>query len=173
MDKVVSPFCFRSSLPSTRLCQKHLLNLDDVISNDVLGFDSILLFLCADISAPILTKCYNVSIETQCVISDWKLPKVTPIYIRERVARMARVTIDLYVGHIMKIFEKEIQLQVMVYLEVNNLITSDQSAYRNQHNTHTDLHTVVDDCLHNISDGNLTGVCSNFQKNCRFSRHTF
>ena len=24
----------------------------------------------------------------------------------------------------------------MGYLEVNNLITSDQSAYRNQHNTH-------------------------------------
>ena len=60
----------------------------------------------------------------------------------------------------MKIFEKEIQLQVIAYLEVNNLITSDQSAYRNQHNTQTALHRVVDDWLYNISDGNLTGVCS-------------
>ena len=64
------------------------------------------------------------------------------------------------IGHIMKIFEKEIKVQVMGYLEVNNLITSDQSAYRNQHNTQTALHRVVDDWLYNISDGNLTGVCS-------------
>ena len=43
---------------------------------------------------------------------------------------------------------------------MNNFITSDQSAYRNQHNTQTALHRVVDDWLYNISDGNLTGVCS-------------
>ena len=43
---------------------------------------------------------------------------------------------------------------------VNNLITSDQSASRNQHNTQTALHRVVDDWLDNISDGDLTGVCS-------------
>ena len=44
---------------------------------------------------------------------------------------------------------------------MNNLITSDQSAYMDQHNTQTALHRVVDDWLYNIiSDGNLTGVCS-------------
>ena len=43
---------------------------------------------------------------------------------------------------------------------MNNLITSDQSANRNQHNTQTALHRVVDDWLYNISYGNLTGVCS-------------
>ena len=59
----------------------------------------------------------------------------------------------------MKIFEKEIKLQVMGYLEAINLITSDQSAYRNQHTTQTDLHRVVDHWLYNISDCNLTGVC--------------
>ena len=58
----------------------------------------------------------------------------------------------------MKIFEEEIQLQVVGHLEVNNLITSDQSAYRNQHNTQTALHIVVDYWLSIISDGNLTGV---------------
>ena len=43
---------------------------------------------------------------------------------------------------------------------MNNLITSDQSAYMNQQNTQTALHRVVDDWLYNIPDGNLTGVCS-------------
>ena len=38
---------------------------------------------------------------------------------------------------------------------MNNLITSDKSAYKNQHNTQTALHRVVDDWLYNISDGNF------------------
>ena len=43
---------------------KHLLKLDDVTHNDVLRFDSRLLFLSAYIIAHILTTCCNVSTET-------------------------------------------------------------------------------------------------------------
>ena len=83
----------------------------------------------------------------------------SPLFIRERV-KGNKDEAGTYrhislIGHIMKIFEKEIKLQVMVYLEVNN-----QSAYWNQHNTQTALHRVVDDWLDNVSDGNLTGVSS-------------
>ena len=138
-----------------------LLKLGDVTNNDVLGFDSRMLFLSADIITPILTKFYNVSVETETVISYWKLSKVTPIYkgkgSKDEAGNYRPISL---IGHITKIFEKEIKLQVMGYLEVNNLITSDQSAYRNQHNTQTALHRVVDDWLDNVSDGNLTGVCS-------------
>ena len=49
----------------------------------------------------------------------------------------------------MKIFEKEIKTQLMVYLEINDLITIDQSAYRQQHNTHTALYRIIDDWLCN------------------------
>ena len=49
---------------------------------------------------------------------------------------------------------------------MNNLITSDQYAYRNQHNTQTALYRVVDNWLYNISDGNLTGVCSFYITKC-------
>ena len=48
----------------------------------------------------------------------------------------------------------------MLYLEINDLITIDQSAYRQQHNTQTALHRVIDDWLCNMADGNLTAVCS-------------
>ncbi len=41
----------------------------------------------------------------------------------------------------------------MLYLEINDLITIDQSAHRHQHR-------VIDDWLCNMSDGNLTAVCS-------------
>ena len=60
--------------------KRHLIALGDNSNNDVLGFDSILLFLSADIILPILLKFFNVSIENKIVIPDWKLSKVTPIY---------------------------------------------------------------------------------------------
>ena len=60
----------------------------------------------------------------------------------------------------MNILEKEIKTQLMVYLEINDIITIDQSAYRQQHNTQTALHRVIDDWLCNMSDGILTAVCS-------------
>ena len=139
----------------TRLCKKP-------ISQTTMSL-GLTVECCADIIAPILTKFYNVSVETETVISDWKLSKVTPILYykgkgsKDEAGNYRPISL---ISHIMKIFEKEIKLQVMGYLEVNNLITSDQSAYRHQHNTQTALHRVVDDWLDNVSDGNLTGVCS-------------
>ena len=75
-----STCCFNFTIIEQDSAKKHVLKLNDVTNNDVLGFDSRLLFLSADIIAPILTNFNNVSIETQNVISDWKLSKVTPIY---------------------------------------------------------------------------------------------
>ena len=45
-----------------------------------------------------------------------------------------------------------------IYLELNALITVDQSAYREGHNTQTALHKVLDDWYCNIADGLLTSV---------------
>ena len=63
------------------------------------------------------------------------------------------------IGDIAKIIEREITNHVVTYLESNNLLTSDQSAYRAQHSTQTALHNVVDDWLYKITDGLHTTVC--------------
>ena len=52
------------------------------------------------------------------------------------------------------------------YVERNALITVDQSAYREGHNTQTALHKVLDDWYYNIADGLLTSVCSFDIKKC-------
>ena len=52
------------------------------------------------------------------------------------------------------------------YLERNALITVDQSACRERHNTQTALHKVLDEWYYNIADGLLTSVCS-FDKSLR------
>ena len=60
--------------------KKQLFALRNTSNNDVLGFDSKLIFLGAEIIAPILTKLYTASLSNTIVISDWKVSKVTPIY---------------------------------------------------------------------------------------------
>ena len=46
---------------------------------DVHGFDSKLLCLCSDILTPIIKTIENASLETNRVLNDWKLSRVTPI----------------------------------------------------------------------------------------------
>ena len=86
---------------------KHLFALGDSSNNDVLEFDSKLLFLSYDILAPILTKFYNISIDSKIVITDWKLSKVVPIYkgkgSEEDAGNYRPIRL---IGHIVKIFEK-------------------------------------------------------------------
>ena len=64
------------------------------------------------------------------------------------------------IGHIAKIIERYIKHQMCTYLARNALITVDQSAYRERHNTQTALPKVLDDWYYNIADGLLTSVCS-------------
>ena len=109
----------------TEAVRKQLFALGNTSNNDVLGFDSKLLFLGKG--------------------NTEEAGNYRPISL---------------IGHIVKIFEKEIKTQLILYLEINDLITIDQSAYRQQHNTQTALHRVIDDWLCNMSDGNLTAVCS-------------
>ena len=145
----------------------HLYALGDTSNNDVLGFDSKLLFSSAGIIAPIITKFFNSSIACKVVLPDWKISKVIPIYKgkgnRNEAGNYRPISL---LSHIMKIFEKQIKTQLMFYLEDNALISADQSAYRKQHNTQTALHKVIDDWFYNMSDGNLTAVCSLDIKKC-------
>ena len=105
--------------------RNQLFALGNTSNNDVLGFDSKLQFLGAEIIAPILTKFYNASLTNKIVISDWKVSKVTAIYKgngnKQEAGNYRPISLK---GHIMKIFEKEIKTQLMVYLEINDLITN-------------------------------------------------
>ena len=109
--------------------------------NDVLGFDCKLLSMCSDLIAPIITKFANASMHTKCVALDWKLSRVTSIYKGKGDANDQENYRPISViGHIANIIEREITNQVVTYLESNNLLTTDQYAYRAQHSTaqHTD-----------------------------------
>ena len=70
------------------------------------------------------------------------------------------------IGHVAKILERVIQKQLMSYLKNNKLISTDQSAYMEHHNTQTALHNVTDDWYYNMTGPVYTGVCSLDIKKC-------
>ena len=141
--------------------ERQLYAIGQTSNNDVLCFDGKLLYMSCDMLAPIITKFANASIEMHNVLSDWKLSRVTPIYKGkgDKTDKGNYRPISV-IGHIAKIIEREVKKQVVVYLQRNELITIDQSAYLKYHNTNTALHKVIDDWLYNMADGLFTEICS-------------
>ena len=139
---------------------KNLIKLSDHSNLDVLGFDSKLLKLTADLIAPQVAYLVNLSIQEGYVPSDWKLARVTPIYKgkgdRNDMGNYRPIAV---ICHLAKIMEKEICIQFLKYLQEHDFITTDQSAYLKHHSTQTSMHRVVDQWLEAINDGQMVGVC--------------
>ena len=106
-------------------------------SNDVLGFDSKLLGIGCDIIAPVLCMMFNLSILSCIIPDDWKLARVTgPVYKgKGDMCDMSNYRPISVSCHIMKVFETIVHKQLMNYLQENNYVNIDQSAYLPCHNT--------------------------------------
>ena len=82
-----------------------------------------LLCICSDILTPIITKFANVSLETNRVLNDWKVSRVTPIYKGKGDVNDKRNYRQISViSHIANIIEREVKHQMCTYLEHNALI---------------------------------------------------
>ena len=124
----VSRFEFVAIQPESINVQLHALGLSS--KTDVHGFDSKLLGIGSDILTPIITQFANVSFETNRVLNDWKLSRVTPIYKgKGDVNDKGNYRPISVISHIAKIIEREVKHQMCTYCEHNALITDDQSAY--------------------------------------------
>ena len=139
---------------------KLLKSLDKDSNCDILGFDSKLLFYCADILAPLITKMINLSLHQGVVVDDWKISRVTPVLKGGDQSNKSNYRPISVISHIAKIVEKVVQRQLIEYLLENDLLSPDQSAYRKHHNTRTSLHKCTEDWIDNICDKTYTAVCS-------------
>ena len=133
--------------------------LGDSSANDVLGFDGKLLFLSATLIAPLITKMFNMSLTNGIVIDDWKISNVTPVFKGgdDKYEKSNYRPISV-ISHIAKILEKLVQKQLVQYLIKNELLCTDQSAYRKFHNTQTSLHRCNEDWIDNLCDDVFTAV---------------
>ena len=141
--------------------KQHLKNLGDThSSNDILDMDSKLLCIAFELIAPVITLLINMSLELGVVIDDWKMSRVTPIYKGKGDMQDENNYRPISViGHIAKLLEKQVQIQLIKFLTDHDLISLCQSAYLKKHSTTTSLHKVVEDWFDNISDQLFTGIC--------------
>ena len=71
-----------------------------------------------DILTPIINKFANVSLETNRVLNDWKLSRVTPIFKGKGDVNDKRNYRPISViSHIAKIIEREVKHQMCTYIE--------------------------------------------------------
>lgn len=147
--------------------KKAIRNLGSDSNTDVLGFDSKLLVIACEVIAPLICKLVNLSLATAVIPSDWKIARVTPIYKGEgdKYEKTNYRPISV-IGHISKIMEIQVHKQLICYMQNNNYINIDQSAYLKHHNTQTALHRVTDDWIDNICNGLFTAVCALDIKKC-------
>ena len=139
---------------------KLLKQLNTSSSLDVLTFDSKLLRIAYNVIAPLLTFIYNMSLSSGVIPYDWKYSRVSPVYKGKGDASdPSNFRPISVICHIAKIFEKEVQCQLVSYLIKYDFISLDQSAYRTYHSTITSLHNTIDEWLQNIDDKLLTAVC--------------
>ena len=109
-------------LTNLTITQLYALGLSSKTDVLVLGFDSKLSCLSSDILTPIITKFANASLETNRVLNDWKLSRVTPIYKgKGDVNDKGNYRPISVISHIAKIIEREIKHQMCIYLERNAL----------------------------------------------------
>ena len=108
---------------------------------------------------------FNLSLRTGCIPDDWKHARVTPIYKGKGditdAWNLRHISVKV---HIAKLFEKEIQCQLVSYLVSKDFLTLDQSSYRKCYSTTTCLHNTIDESLQNIDDRLYTGVFSRYLK---------
>ena len=127
---------------------------------DVLDIDSKLLKLGAHQLASSLTTIMNCSLTSGIVPSYWKLAKVTPIFkgkgCNTEPANFRPISV---LSIISMILEREVQVQVLTYLQDHDMISPDQFAFLKNHSTIGCLHRVFDDWYEAINEGEYIMTC--------------
>ena len=118
-------------------------SLSDAPGLDILGFDWKLLRMCSNLIAPSLCIIFNNSIENQLLHRDFKTARVTPIYKNgddcdiNVYSDYRPISVMCYIA---KILERLVKDQLIEFIENNNIISQDQSAYLRGQSTQTSLH---------------------------------
>ena len=130
-------------------------------ANKSTGLDKIpakILKLASDITAPLLTFIFNLSLATGIYVDDWKRARVTPIHKSEDKRKCENYQLISILPIISKVFEGQVFRQVYQYLSENSLLPRFQSGFRPRFSTLSALIQMCDEWLRNIDDGNLNCI---------------
>ena len=129
--------------------------------NKAVGLDKVssrLLEDAADIVAPSLTSLFNISINTGCFPSTWKLAKISPLFKKGSKQDPSNYRPISVLPTINKLLEKAVHMQLYSYLRDNNLLSQKQFGFRLNSSTVTASAMFTNKILLAMDKGQLTGA---------------
>ena len=139
-------FLMRSRTCSFQLKPVHPDTVEEILSSlknsKSSGLDTIDTFtlkLAAPYILPAITHIVNLSIETQLFPTRWKTAKIIPLYKKEDPLSPSNYRPVAILPILSKILEKAIFLQIIQYMDSNQLIHPNHHGFRAAHSTTTGL----------------------------------
>ena len=134
-----------SSLKSTKSC-----GYDNI--------DSYVIKLAKVELTPVITHIINISISNSSFPTVWKKAKVIPLHKKDEVIYPKNYRPVALLPIASKILERAIFLQLVAYLEHNDLLHPFHHGFRSKHNTSTALLQMVDVWLEALEDQEISAV---------------
>ena len=103
----------------------------------------------------------NLTISSGEIPSQWKEAKVTPIFKAGKKDDENNYRPISVLPLVSKVMERAVQVQLLVFFEVNKILSVYQSAFRKKHSTETAVVHLVDYILEHMDKQQLTGAAFN------------
>ena len=112
-----------------------------------------------------LTRLINLSIQSGCFPTKWKIARVTPLFKDGAQDCRGNYRPISVLSILSKVFEKHVAISLMDYLVKTGLLYELQSAFRAGHSTESALISLTDKILFNLDEDKLSGmVFADFRK---------
>ena len=121
--------------------------------------DTFTLKLAGPYILPAITHIVNLSIATQSFPTMWKTAKVIPLFKKEDPLSPQNYRPVAILPILSKILEKAIFIQIIQYMEKNQLIHPNHHGFRAAHSTTTGLIQMYDSWVEALEYKQFTGVC--------------
>jgi len=138
--------------------KKHLSSLDTSKATGLDGLNAKFLKMSYSVISKPLEQVINTSIVNGHFPHVFKQAKVTPIFKKGSTSDKNNYRPISILPILSKIYEKHVSEHLQIFLEENNLLHSQQSGFRKNHNCETALTSIIDNWITAINDNKTVGT---------------
>ena len=137
---------------------KSITNLKPTATRGLDGIDGFILKLSAPVIADTLTYVYNLCISKNQFPKALKVAKIIPIFKNGEKNNPSNYRPISILPNLSKPLENHINTHLLNHFNTYKLFHDKQSGFRQHHSCHTALTNIVDQCLGNINNDEITGL---------------